>query len=286
MSRSVFKSEAGRQQILDRYRSLLARWPVANKQYTVSTLLGNTFVIESGSTDKPALLLLHGSVSNSFTWLGDVERLARDFHVFAVDLVGEPGLSAESRPDYASGDYALWLHDVAEALGLKTLSLLGLSLGGWMALEFATRYPQRVRSLALICPGGLGAQRMMLLPKAIFYALCGSWGRERMTRLINGGRPLESDEVRQAMDYTMDMHQHFYPRTARLPRFDPERLACLTMPVLVLFGDRDAILDGPASLQHARAHIMRCEAVELRNCGHLIINQGERIADFLLRSIE
>lgn len=282
MSRSVFRSVEGKREILDRYQELLQQWPVANKQYSVPTCLGKTFVIESGDADKPALLLLHGSVSNSFTWMGDVARFTQDFRVFAIDLVGEPGFSDESRPSYKSGDYAKWLRDVCDQLGLDMVSLLGLSLGGWMALEFATTFPQRVTRVALICPGGLGPQRRSLLPKAIFYSLCGAWGRERMIRMLNGGQPLQSEEIRQAMEITMDMHKHFRPRTARLPIFGPDRLAQLNMPVMVVFGDRDAVLDGVASVRHAQACIADCHAVGLRGCGHLILDQGDRIARFLV----
>ncbi|WP_083760898.1 alpha/beta fold hydrolase [Alkaliphilus metalliredigens] len=134
-----------------------------SKQYTVETSFGHTFVIESGSRDNPPLLLLHGSVSNSFTWYGDVASLSKTHRVYAIDIIGEAGLSAPSRPSYESGAYPLWLNETIDALGLNTCSIMAMSLGGWMALNFATTYPDKVNNLVLLCPGGLAPE------KAIFF---------------------------------------------------------------------------------------------------------------------
>lgn len=277
----IFRSEQGRTLVLDRYRDLLTQWPVANRQYHVDTPQGNTFVIESGDPGNPPLILLHGSVSASFTWMGDVARYAETHRVFAEDLIGEPGLSAPARPDYESGEYALWLQAVIDELGLDKVAIIGLSLGGWMALELATTFPHRVSKLALICPGGLGRQRLSLLPKAIFYSVLGQWGRNRMTRMLNGGRMPRSASLQKAMQITMTIGKHFRPRTARLPIFDAAHLARLDMPVLVLFGDRDCVLDGSASLAHARTCIAQCEAIELAGTGHLVLDQAPRLSQFL-----
>lgn len=286
MSTGIYRSDEGRDSVLGIYRDLLRQWPVANKQYHVATPLGETFVIESGEPHKPPLILLHGSVSSSFTWMGDVARYSETHRVFAVDLVGEPGLSAPTRPDYESGEYAVWLRAIVDSLGLDKVALIGLSLGGWMALEFATTFPERVERLGLICPGGLGRQRLSLLPKAIFYSLMGQWGRNRMTRMLNGGRMPRSEGLNRAMAITMSISKHFRPRTARLPIFTAARLARLDMPVLVLFGDTDCVLDGAASLAHARDCIARCEAIELPDTGHLILDQGARLSQFLTQSKE
>ncbi|RAV21202.1 hypothetical protein DQG23_11095 [Paenibacillus contaminans] len=68
---NIYKSEVGKREVLGQYRKILASWPVENRQYEVETRFGATFVIESGSKDNPPLILLHGSVSNSFTWYGE-----------------------------------------------------------------------------------------------------------------------------------------------------------------------------------------------------------------------
>lgn len=72
----IYRNEAGKQAVLGEYRKILAAWPVSNKQYQIPTSYGETFVIVSGNPKNPALVLLHGSLSNSFTWFGDVPLLS------------------------------------------------------------------------------------------------------------------------------------------------------------------------------------------------------------------
>ena len=130
----IYKSEAGRQAIEAFYRKVLARWPVTNEHVSVRTRHGETLVIACGPIDGPPVLLLHGSGSNSAVWIRDVAEWAKHYRVYAVDVIGEPGLSAQSRPPLRSGAYVDWLDDVYQHLGLTSASLIGVSLGGWLAL--------------------------------------------------------------------------------------------------------------------------------------------------------
>src|SRR5207248_4412174 len=115
----IYKSPEGERAVQERYRRFLQYWPVANQQLRVPTSQGETFVIACGNEQAPPLLLFHGSASNSAMWMGDVAALAAHFRVYAIDMIGEPGLSAPSRPPLKSEAYALWLDDILEALALN-----------------------------------------------------------------------------------------------------------------------------------------------------------------------
>ncbi|MGZ6010167.1 MAG: alpha/beta fold hydrolase, partial [Rhizomicrobium sp.] len=65
----IYKSEDGARAIHARYREILSLWPAPNRQFTVPTRAGDTFVISCGLESAPAVLLLHGSASNSFMWI-------------------------------------------------------------------------------------------------------------------------------------------------------------------------------------------------------------------------
>ena len=85
--------------------------------------------------------------------------LSTQFRIYAVDIIGEAGNSEEYRPDLTSDAFALWMKDVLDALSLESAVLIGNSLGGWMALKFATAYPERVSKLILIASAGLAQIR-------------------------------------------------------------------------------------------------------------------------------
>ncbi len=281
--KSIYKSESGRRIVLEKYQEILNAWPVENRQYTVDTLHGRTFVIESGSRENPPLILIHGSVSNSFCWFGDVKRLSEAYNVYAIDMIGEAGYSDENRPKYQSGAYPEWLDNVTEALGLSRVSLVGISLGGWMALSYAVNYPNKVDNLMLVCPGGLYPERKSFMWKVIGFSLLGKWGKKQIINLVSGGKTDENpnDGLKKALEYTSLISKNFNPRMDKLPVFPGNVLEKLTMPTLVLFGDKDQILNAEESLRRIKKYSSNTHIKLLTDTGHVIANSVDHVMAFL-----
>ncbi|MTI46389.1 MAG: alpha/beta hydrolase [Firmicutes bacterium] len=281
--KKIFKSEEGKQEVLKRYQEILSSWPVENKQYKVDTSFGSTFVIESGSNDNPPLILLHGSVSNSFCWYSDVITFSKTHHVYAIDLIGEAGFSDPNRPTYESGDYSSWLDETFKSLSLKTCSIVGLSLGGWMALDFATTYPDKVEQLVLLCPGGLAKTKSSFLWKNLFLSLLGKWGKKQAMKLVyNDATPsVSTSDMKSALEFTQLISKHFNPRLEKLPVFDGVSLSKLTMPIQVIFGERDNLIPAQKSINHLKRFTSQTNDTLLPNTGHVVVNQSSRILEFL-----
>ena len=276
---AIYKSEAGGRALLQRYRELLALWPVANEQRRLATSQGETFVIVSGDKAAPPLILLHGAGGNSIVWLRDVAEWSKHFRVYAVDVIGEPGLSAPSRPPLASDAYARWIGEIFDALSLGQADIVGISLGGWLALDFATRHPSRVGKLVLLCPGGVGRQQTGFLLKAMVLMFFGAWGRKKALSLALGATPETVNP--QAEAYMLSIFREFRPRRDVLPIFSDARLRRLTMPVLLIVGLRDAMLDSYGTAERMKRAVPKLTLHELSETGHLIAGQTETIAAFL-----
>jgi pimeloyl-ACP methyl ester carboxylesterase len=103
----------------------------------------------------PALLLLHGLACDHTTWSPVIEKLAKRFTVIAPDLLGH-GLSAKPRADYSVGGYANGMRDLLTILGVDKVTVVGHSLGGGVAMQFAYQFPERTERMILVAPGGLG----------------------------------------------------------------------------------------------------------------------------------
>jgi pimeloyl-ACP methyl ester carboxylesterase len=279
---AIWKSAAGAAAVRERYRAFLEHWPVPNAQLSVPTRHGETFVVASGPKDAPPIVLLHGSASNSAMWMGDVGVWAQRFRVYAVDMIGEPGLSAEGRPRLASRAYEAWLQDVFEGLGLTRAALVGISLGGWLALDFATRRPQQVSALVLLAPGGVGEHRNVLLWAAPLLLL-GPWGRRLVTRRIAGPQSAgPASPAAQAFGEFMQLiFANFRPRNERLPRFSDEALGRLSMPVLCVLGAKDAMIDSAGARDRLVRNVPNAEICWLSDAGHFLSNQTASIAAFL-----
>ncbi len=280
---NIFKSEEGRRIVLNRYQKILDAWPVANKQYKVKTTYGETFVIESGSKDKPPLVLIHGSVSNAYCWAGDVKRYSENYNVYAIDIIGEAGFSDESRPSYESGAYSEWLREVFDALGIDQIAIVGLSLGGWMALNFAVKYSSKVKHLILLCPGGLYPEKKSFLLKAVAYSLLGKWGKEQIMKMINGGKLPDMSEpgLKEALEFTGLISSNFNPRMDKLTIYSKSELEKLTMPILVVYGSRDCLINAKKSVGHIKKYAVNVHAKIIEGMGHVVTGQTESIIDFI-----
>lgn len=274
----IYKSAAGAAAIADRYREVLNTWPIPADMLHIPTREGDTFVLVSGPVDAPPLVLLHGSGSNSSTWRGDIATWSRHFRTYAVDLVGEPGGSAPSRPKLGSESVARWLDDVLAGLGISQTALVGMSLGGWTALDYATRRPERITRLALLCPGGVGGQRYGWIFKAILPRLLGRHDLRRSASVVAG---LDEAKAGEALDDVVLTFTHFNPRREKLPRFTDDQLRTLSMPVLTIVGDRDVMLNSPETARRISTFVPNATVLELPDVGHAILGQTDTVLDFL-----
>ena len=103
----------------------------------------------------PALLLIHGIGMNHRTWRPVIEDLAKNFTVIAPDLLGH-GESDKPRADYSIGGYANAMRDLLLFLDVPSVTVVGHSLGGGVAMQFTYQFPQLVERLVLVASGGLG----------------------------------------------------------------------------------------------------------------------------------
>jgi pimeloyl-ACP methyl ester carboxylesterase len=277
---SIYRSPGGEQAIKERYRQFLKHWPVANQHLRIPTREGETFVIASGPETAPAVILLHGTAFNSTMWMGDITAWSQNFRVYAVDIIGDAGLSAPSRPSYASDAHALWLDDVLLGLGVEKACFVGISLGGWIALDYATRRAERVMSVVLIAPGGLASKNV--LPWALPLLLLGKWGRRKMAEKISGPASANPSPVEKALsEFLAVVFKNMRPRRKSLPDFSDESLKRLTMPLLAILAGKDVFVDSQRARERLERTVVKSRIHLLPNSHHSITNQTQPILEFL-----
>jgi pimeloyl-ACP methyl ester carboxylesterase len=281
--KTIYKSSEGERLIRERYQAFLKYWPVPNEQIHIPTQQGSTFVVISGPKDAPPLLLLHGGATNSALWMGEVAAFARSFRVYCVDLIGEPGLSVPARPSLATDAYAVWLDDVLNHLGISRASIVGASLGGWLALDYAIRRPERVEEVAVLCPGGIGRQKVGIVFLTLLSRMFGGWGKRKLMERILGRAPVDpTPPVKAFIDFATLIHRHFRPRMVKLPVFSDNALHNLRAPLLAIVGGRDVLLDSAQTKRRLEQHAPAAQVVYLPEAGHLIHGKWERVREFLL----
>ncbi len=133
----------------------------------------------------PALVLVHGITSSAETWNSVASVLAERFTVIAPDLLGH-GESAKPAGDYSMGAYASGLRDLLVAVGIERATIVGHSLGGGIAMQFAYQFPERCERLVLVSSGGLGRTVHVLLRAATLP------GSELVLPLLTSSRVLSA----------------------------------------------------------------------------------------------
>ena len=150
---SVFRSLDGEARSMAAYEAVLANWPVSYEEQDLPTRFGPSHIIASGSDRAKPVILLHGQDSSATSWIYNIADLSQVFRIYAVDTIGDMGKSKPTSLPNNREDYALWLLDVLGQLKIEKADLVGLSYGGFLALNFAITYPEQVNRMVLLAPG-------------------------------------------------------------------------------------------------------------------------------------
>ena len=152
---SLYKSEAGKNEILSLYNKKLKDLNIKYQYTEVETSFGKTNLIITGDVSKPPILIVHGSNGCAPIALETYMGLESHFQVFAVDVLSQPNKSAETRLSMKNDDYGKWLHEVIDHLKLKNITLAGFSFGGLIILKALEFKDANVKEVFLTAPAYL-----------------------------------------------------------------------------------------------------------------------------------
>ncbi|MGA9749734.1 MAG: alpha/beta fold hydrolase [Nocardioides sp.] len=236
----------------------------------------------------PALLLLHGLGCDHTTWAPVIATLARRYTVIAPDLLGH-GLSDKPRADYSVGGYANGMRDLLTVLGIDKVTVVGHSLGGGVAMQFAYQFPERTERMILVAPGGLGPEvapaiRAITLPGfhttmgvvtlPVVRQLTTTWLRALAASGVSAVRDL--DEVATIVDSFKDAKARAAIRQVvsavvdwrgQVVTMADRAYLTAAMPMCVIWGTDDAVIP-VRHAGHAAEMAPDCTVEVIANAGH------------------
>ncbi|MFD7818127.1 alpha/beta fold hydrolase [Streptomyces sp. NPDC059785] len=211
----------------------------------------------------PPLVLIHGIGDSSATWAGLIPDLARTHTVIAPDLLGH-GASDRPRADYSVAAYANGVRDLLATLDIESATLVGHSLGGGVAMQFAYQFPERTERLILVSAGGVGREvnpvlRAITLPGAhLLLSLLRLPGMRlqvelfgHLMRLLDTDLGQDAAELLNIVDALPDRtSRSAFVRTLRaVVDWRGQAVTMLDrcyltegMPTMLLWGDRDGVV--------------------------------------------
>jgi len=276
---TVFKSEAGKKMIHQYYEEILDGCPYEINRSFVETSFGKTHLIEAGKPENETVLMIHGSSSNAAMWLGDIDVLKEDYHVIAIDILGEPGCSDPIRLSLDSNEHFEWIREICMKMKLGKVHLIGNSLGGWLSLGFAIHYPDMVNKLILLAPSGLAPAKASFIFKVIPLMMMGDYGINKLCQLTTG-----QDNVPQEAMAVIKMNmKHFNPRLGSLPVYTDDEVKSLQMPVYYIAGADDALLKSKVSADRLKRLHPQSKIELIPNNGHVVFDKGCAMANFIAR---
>ena len=234
-----------------------------------------TVIMHAG--EGPPLVYLHSTLGESFLWLPFYHSLAKKFRVLAPT---HPGFGQSGGFDQIDTveDMAFHYVEMFDALGLDQVILGGVSLGGWIAAEFAVRWPERVKKLWIADAPGLWVPEQPL--PDLFRVM---QDREQMRELLfhdpqgyMAKLVIKEEPDEQAMLMAFQAMTVLARLVWERP-YDPKlaaRLRRVQCPVLLLWGDHDRLVP-PAYGEAYKKHLPQAELKLIKNCGHLPMFEKE-----------
>lgn len=219
--------------------------------------------LRRGGRGEP-LLFLHGA-NGAPVVLPFMEKLAQRFDVLIPE---HPGYGKSDEPEWLENihDIAYFYLDFLKQLNLKNVTVVGSSMGGWIAMEMAVRDTSRLKSLVLSSPAGIAAPGVRAAD--IFLM-----APEEMVRNLFVDQKLAEARLAQPEDVDISLkNRHTTARLAWEPRLHdpylPKWLHRIDVPVKIVWGRQDRILP-VAFVDVYRKLLPKADISIIENCGHL-----------------
>ena len=243
-----FRDEQARARFVEVYNACL---PTPAAPFDVSTSLGSVRVYRYDGPPGTPVVLLPGRNASTPMWRTNLPGLLARRTVYSIDQLGEPGLSVQRGLITGAADQARWLDETLAGLDLERVHLLGVSIGGWAAVNHAVHHRGRVVSLALLDPAMTFARISLgMLAASVPMAIPGvpSALRRRVLSWIGGGGSVDGPEAVLITAGIEDFVLRLPPPTL----FTDEQLRSLDLPVLALLAGRSVIHDARRAAARAR----------------------------------
>ncbi len=234
----------------------------------------------------PPLLLVHGLGESNNCWSANYEALAKHFRIYAPDIAGWGETAPPRDHPHNLDGLADFIVGFLDALGLRSASILGWSLGGAAAIAAALRVPERFLNVMLVAPAGLGFEvhwmlrlaqlpiigELLLTPTMLTMRVLYRWLYSAKHKLVTRAflqRALEKARHPWHRATTLGFVRTVRSLTRGQSQLDLRaRLPQLNMPVRVIWGRKDRVLP----VQHGerfRSLVPHSSVVVFEDCGHL-----------------
>jgi pimeloyl-ACP methyl ester carboxylesterase len=249
-----FRYAEAKDRFIETYGAAMREMPEPDETLDLRTSFGvvRAYYFAGAGPELTPLVLLPGTASASPIWADNLAPLLRVRSVYTLDLLGEPGMSIQDRPIRSNADQARWLDEALAGLPHAKVHLLGVSIGGWNAMNLAVHHPNRLASLSVLDPvyvfGDLSLLAILRSIPASVHWFPRSW-REHFSSWTAGGAPVRDVPVAEMIEAGMQTYAMKLPAPQRIPA---EQLSSLDVPVLAIMAGESVMHDATQGADTAK----------------------------------
>ena len=285
--KTIYKSEKGKKAILDLYDDQLSRLKAPWKDVYADTSFGKTHIIETGNLSGEPLLVFHGGNATTAYNLLACDFIMKDFHIYAVDMVGHPGKSAETSLPAKGYYYGKWVGELIDALKYDEISLFGGSFGAGVMAKTMCVCPDKIKRVVLYVPSGIKNapainSASMMLPMIAYWVT----GKDKWLKKCMLPMAVTEDNITDDIYETAKLSIDYIKVKTGMPSdVDEDLMKKCNAPTLVMAAEKDCLFPGRGVIERAERIIPNCKTYLLEGRGHMNILTDEEksmIVDFLL----
>lgn len=248
----MYKSTEGKEEVLAIYDEKMAELNIDYKSEYVETSFGKTHVIVTGDKANPPLVLMHGSNGCAPIALEVYPNLAATYCVYAVDMLAQPNKSEGKLLSMKDDSYGRWMTEVLAALELKSVKMVGFSLGGLAILKTLEYDESRVDEVFLAAPAYIVNGNPIRALLKIFIPMKRYMKRKEVRFIELFLKELFTDRDPFAVKYLSKVFLHFKMDFTPVPVIKQRDAARITTPITLFGADKDMMFPGEKMLKRAK----------------------------------
>jgi pimeloyl-ACP methyl ester carboxylesterase len=248
----LFSSKAAKKEILDLYYDKLEELGITYEIHTLETSFEDTNILITGNKTGPPLVLLHGSNGCAPIAIEALIGLVNDFRIYAIDVIGQPNLSAETRPDMRSDAYGQWIQEILSRLYIHNVTIVGISFGGFISWKTLLFDERRISKAFLIVPAGIVNGNPIQALWKVFLPMKRYMKTQKQKYVHRFLAALFTQEDPFAFRFLSKVFLHFKMDFSPIPLINKKEAAGVKTPLYLAGAEYDLLFPGKKMLHRAR----------------------------------
>lgn len=284
--KTIYKFKNSKEETIALYNNQLSKLNCEYNDIYVKTSFGETHIVETGNFDGAPLLVFHGGNSTTAYNLLSCSFLLKDFHIYAVDIIGHPGKSADVSLSPRGYNYGKWASEVIDGLNIKKLRCIGVSFGGGILAKLMCVAPDKIEKSVLIVPSGINnafpiSTTRMMIPLLKFLKT----KEEKYITQTALFMAITEDVIDlDTIDTLKNSFEHIRTKVGMPSNISRKLIKGCLAPTFVIASELDCLFPAKKVLKRAREIFQNCSTYELKDRGHMHLltdKEKQMIVDFL-----